>query len=163
MENIDYKGEISDDEDTIINYGENDEKSNTKFNINNSNINEKDNNMNLNEENEKRTITINNNQQNSSSRIRIINSNEVLTSEKSENIHFTRNINKRINKRNNSDLFNDRPDIFNYRKIQKYSSNSSFNINSNKQKEDINHSFINAKNKIKLFDSSSLINEDEQK
>ena len=166
LENIDYKGEISDDEDTIINYGENDEKTNMGLNINNNiDTNEKEN-MNINNdiknekddvEKEKRTVIINNNQQNSSSRIRIFSINEVLTSEKSENIHFTKNINKRANRNNSGHLFNDRPDVFNYSKLKKNYSNKSFNINSNKKKEDINHSTINAKNKIKLFDSSSLI------
>ena len=46
LENIDYKGEISDDEDTIINYAENDDKTNMGFNINNNYIIEKENNMN---------------------------------------------------------------------------------------------------------------------
>ena len=104
----------------------------------------------------KRSITINN-QQNSSQGIRIINSNDVLT-EKSD-VHFIKNINTKIN-RNNSYLLNDRPDVFNYSKIQQYSSKNSFKINSNKKKKDINRSFINAKNKIQIFDSSSLINDE---
>ena len=172
LENIDYKGEISDDEDTIVNFGENDLRLSEEMKINN--------NININKEkNESIIINDNSNKPENNKNENIINekiikqkiridSNEEINSEKSESVQFIKNINNKINKvtmetdKSGSDnLFNNRPNIFNYSKIN--NSLDKTKIKCDKKENENNHSYFNNNNKNKLFDNSSLINEDEQK
>ena len=64
-------------------------------------------------------------------------------------------------KRGSDNLFNNRPNIFNYSKIN--NSLDKTKIKCDKKENENNHSYFNNNNKNKLFDNSSLINEDEQK
>ena len=185
LENIDYRGEISDDEDTIINYTEttdhnleliknnniinqDKDKENTKTStisknkkINIIKINDEDvkenNNINLIDNNKKGIIEEMKNDVN-----------ENISSEKSESILFNNNINKfkKETDKYTDNNFVERPDVFNYGNIQKDSSERSMReekVNNEKNNENINNSFFDKKNKNIIFESSNSINENEQK
>ena len=114
LENIDYRGEISDDEDTIINYGEknlNIFEMNNNDTINNINLNHDMNNELDKKDNDKEVII--NNQITEPDEKR--DNKENISSYRSENIQL---------KENNNNIHNI-PKIFNYNEFPKISSNSS--------------------------------------
>ena len=170
LENIDYKGEISDDEDTIVNYNENYEFSSGEKKINKSIDENKITSKNNEDQKENNMHETINNQNNIKINQKIEIDNEELNSEKSENIKFNKNIKTKLNnfkfetEKNEGYNFNDVPNVFDYKKKMKNSFVESKNRNIiKKMNENINHSFLNTKNKNNLFDSSSLINEDDKK
>ena len=157
LENIDYKGEISDDEDTIVNFCENDIKLHEEIQISNSE--EKIENTITNENGKnKNEIMVNEN---------IIKQNikfdgkEEMLSEKSERIQFIKSISVNNNHFQSDSDKNGNPNIFNCSKI-KDSSEKTVKINYDKKPNEDNHNYFNNQKKNNIFDSSSLIKEDEQ-
>ena len=125
LKNIDYRGEVSDDEDTIINYGENvsnifeiNKKEDSKI----SNLNDDKNNDEDIKEKEKITITNNPNIINKKNRN---DDKEIINSERSENIQFN-NINtfKDETDKNTNNNPNNRPNIFNFKENHNFSDKS---------------------------------------
>ena len=163
LENIDYKGEISDDEDTIVNFSENDIKLHEEIQINNSE--EKIENT-ITNENSKNKNEIMVNEKIIKQKIKF-DGKEEMHSEKSERVQFIKNINvKNNNFQSDSDKngsyneFKDRPNIFNYNKIND-SLEKTVKINYDKNPNEDNHNYFNNQKKNNIFDSSSLMKEDE--
>ena len=180
LANIDYKGEISDDEDTIIDYREESFTSNDNFktlnlinkisqdkedtkstNANkNNNLGENKKNNNIisnNDEDEKekkdlnivtdRKLGINEEERNDAK--------DNINSEKSESIKFNNSINKFKNENDiiTDNNFAEKPNIFNYDKTPKNSSERSL-YKKEKQNEDIDN-FFNKKNNNNFIETSS--------
>ena len=155
---------INDDEDTVVNFCENDIKlheenqiSNSEEKIENTITNENSKNKNeimVNEKIIKQNIKFD--------------SNEEKLSEKSERVQFIKSINVKNNKfqldsdkNGSNNAFKDRPNIFNYSKIND-SSEKTVKINYDKNPNEDNHNYFNNRKKNNIFDSSNLIKEDEQ-
>ena len=172
-DNIDFRGEISDDEDTIINYDESiNENNENKINeleediksinnINENDIDKKD----IKENKNIPEPFILDNKQIITGEIRIDNKEDKI-SEKSESIKFNNMDNKFYNNedKNTSNNFIDRPSIFNHTDNQKnVSDRSLFGLKNNSKKNDnnnMNHSLLSIKNKSNIIENLS---EDENK